>query len=167
MAPEIVKGETRGAKADVWSSCCMFLHMLSGCQPWTRYYTCRLYLKVYFTATYTQILYPSVSLLTFSLRFSSSLFFWWLQIANEPPPLRDIPPNCDPLTAEVIKAGLQKDPGKRASASDLKEKTARALKEGNYHINICRHYLLFSYEQFLQVFFHAEYSPHNLHLRAE
>lgn len=47
MAPEIVKGEPRGAKADVWSSCCMFLHMLSGCQPWTRYYSCRLYLKVW------------------------------------------------------------------------------------------------------------------------
>lgn len=50
MAPEIVKGEPRGAKADVWSSCCMFLHMVNGCQPWTRYYTCRLYLKVYFPA---------------------------------------------------------------------------------------------------------------------
>ncbi|XP_042361122.1 mitogen-activated protein kinase kinase kinase 14 isoform X2 [Plectropomus leopardus] len=95
MAPEIVKGEPRGAKADVWSSCCMLLHMLNGCQPWTRYYTCRLYLK----------------------------------IANEPPPLREIPPDCSPLTAEVIKAGLQKDPAKRASASGLKEKTARALKE--------------------------------------
>ncbi|KAE8283390.1 Mitogen-activated protein kinase kinase kinase 14 [Larimichthys crocea] len=95
MAPEIVKGEPRGAKADVWSSCCMLLHMLNGCQPWTRYYTCRLYLK----------------------------------IANEPPPLREIPPDCSPLTAEVIKVGLQKDPAKRASASDLKEKTARALKE--------------------------------------
>ncbi|XP_034568044.1 mitogen-activated protein kinase kinase kinase 14 [Notolabrus celidotus] len=95
MAPEIVKGEPRGAKADVWSSCCMLLHMLNGCQPWTRYYTCRLYLK----------------------------------IANDPPPLREIPPDCNCLTAEVIRAGLQKDPAKRASASDLKEKTARALKE--------------------------------------
>ncbi|KAI3359570.1 hypothetical protein L3Q82_013974, partial [Scortum barcoo] len=95
MAPEIVKGEPRGAKADVWSSCCMLLHMLNGCQPWTRYYTCRLYLK----------------------------------IANEPPPVREIPPDCSPLTAEVIKVGLQKDPAKRASASDLKEKTATALKE--------------------------------------
>ncbi|XP_041812815.1 mitogen-activated protein kinase kinase kinase 14 [Chelmon rostratus] len=95
MAPEIVKGEPRGAKADVWSSCCMLLHMLNGCQPWTRYYTCRLYLK----------------------------------IANEPPPLREIPPDCCPLTAEVIKAGLQKDPAKRASASNLKEKSDRALKE--------------------------------------
>ncbi|KAL3053334.1 hypothetical protein OYC64_005799 [Pagothenia borchgrevinki] len=95
MAPEIVKGEPRGAKADVWSSCCMLLHMLNGCQPWSRYYTCRLYLK----------------------------------IANEPPPVREIPPDCSPLTAEVIKAGLQKDPAKRASASELKEKTARALTE--------------------------------------
>uniref|UniRef100_A0A3B4X269 Mitogen-activated protein kinase kinase kinase 14a n=2 Tax=Seriola lalandi dorsalis TaxID=1841481 RepID=A0A3B4X269_SERLL len=95
MAPEIVKGEPRGAKADVWSSCCALLHMLNGCQPWTRYYTCRLYLK----------------------------------IANEPPPLREIPPDCSPLTAEVLKAGLQKDPVKRASASNLKEKTDRALKE--------------------------------------
>ncbi|XP_067472203.1 mitogen-activated protein kinase kinase kinase 14 [Thunnus thynnus] len=95
MAPEIVKGDPRGAKADVWSSCCMLLHMLNGCQPWTRYYTCILYLK----------------------------------IANEPPPLREIPPDCSLLTAEVIKAGLQKDPIKRASAFDLKEKTDRALKE--------------------------------------
>uniref|UniRef100_A0A668AWM2 Mitogen-activated protein kinase kinase kinase 14a n=1 Tax=Myripristis murdjan TaxID=586833 RepID=A0A668AWM2_9TELE len=95
MAPEIVKVQPRGAKADVWSSCCMLLHMLNGCQPWTRYYTCRLYLK----------------------------------IANEPPPVREIPQDCSLLTAEVIKAGLQKDPLKRASASSLKEKTARALKE--------------------------------------
>ena len=47
MAPEIVKVEPRGAKADVWSSACMLLHMLNGCQPWTRYYNCRLYLKVH------------------------------------------------------------------------------------------------------------------------
>ncbi|XP_041634331.1 mitogen-activated protein kinase kinase kinase 14 [Cheilinus undulatus] len=95
MAPEMVKGEPRGAKADVWSSCCMLLHMLNGCQPWTRFYTCRLYLK----------------------------------IANEPPPVREIPADCSRLTAEVIKAGLQKDPIKRASASELKVKSARALKE--------------------------------------
>ncbi|KAM9746462.1 mitogen-activated protein kinase kinase kinase 14 isoform 1-T2 [Menidia menidia] len=95
MAPEIVKGDPRGAKADVWSSCCMLLHMLNGCQPWTRYYTCRLYLK----------------------------------IANKPPPLRDIPPDCSPLTTEVLKHGLQKDPVERPSASDLKEKTDRALRE--------------------------------------
>lgn len=95
MAPEIVKGEPRGAKADVWSSCCMFLHMLTGCQPWTRFYNCRLYLK----------------------------------IANEPPPLREIPRDCSSLTAEVLTAGLQKDPVKRAAASDLKVKADRALKE--------------------------------------
>ncbi|XP_071399875.1 mitogen-activated protein kinase kinase kinase 14 [Centroberyx affinis] len=95
MAPEIVNEQPRGAKADVWSSCCMLLHMLNGCQPWTRYYTCRLYLK----------------------------------IAYEPPPLREIPPDCSLLTAEVIKAGLQKDPVARASASNLKERTARALKD--------------------------------------
>ncbi|XP_028268657.1 mitogen-activated protein kinase kinase kinase 14 [Parambassis ranga] len=95
MAPEIVKGEPRGAKADVWSSCCMLLHMLNGCQPWTRYYTCRLYLK----------------------------------IANEPPPLREVPPDCSQLTAKILKAGLQKDPVKRSSASDLREKTERALRE--------------------------------------
>ncbi|XP_016896137.1 mitogen-activated protein kinase kinase kinase 14 [Cynoglossus semilaevis] len=95
MSPEIVKGKPRGPKADVWSSCCMLLHMLNGCQPWTRYYTCRLYLK----------------------------------IADEPPPLREIPPDCGSLTAEVLKAGLQKDPVKRASASDLKAKTDRALKD--------------------------------------
>ncbi|XP_024127220.1 mitogen-activated protein kinase kinase kinase 14 [Oryzias melastigma] len=95
MAPEIVKGEPRGTKADVWSSCCMLLHMLNGCQPWTRYYTCRLYLK----------------------------------IANEPPPLREIPGDCSRLTAEVLKAGLQKDPVKRSSACDLRVKTDSALKQ--------------------------------------
>ncbi|XP_037112638.1 mitogen-activated protein kinase kinase kinase 14 isoform X2 [Syngnathus acus] len=95
MSPEMVKGEPRGDRADVWSSCCMLLHMLNGCQPWTRYYTCRLFLK----------------------------------IANEPPPLQEIPPDCGPLTANLIKAGLQKDPNKRASASDMKEHAARALKQ--------------------------------------
>ncbi|XP_035626995.2 mitogen-activated protein kinase kinase kinase 14 isoform X2 [Oncorhynchus keta] len=95
MAPEIVKGETRGAKADVWSSCCMLLHMLNGCQPWTRYY-------------------------------SRPLLF---KIANEPPPLREIPPDCSPFTADVIKVGLQKEPTKRASAPELKGRAARALRE--------------------------------------
>lgn len=66
MAPEIVKGEPRGAKADVWSSCCMLLHMLIGCQPWTRYYTCRLYLKVYLTAT----LHLAISVQMFSTLFT-------------------------------------------------------------------------------------------------
>lgn len=61
-----------------------------------------------------------------------SLSLGCFQIANEPPPLREIPPDCGPLTAEVLRAGLQKDPGKRASASVLKEKTIKALKEGNH-----------------------------------
>ncbi|KAJ8348892.1 hypothetical protein SKAU_G00274810 [Synaphobranchus kaupii] len=95
MAPEVVKGEPRGAKADVWSSCCMLLHMLNGCHPWTRYYSSPLCLK----------------------------------IANEDPPLREIPSNCNPCTGDVIRAGLQKDPIKRASASELKERTTRALLE--------------------------------------
>lgn len=54
----------------------------------------------------------------------------WLQIANEPPPLREIPPDCSPFTADVIKVGLQKEPTKRASASELKGRAARALREG-------------------------------------
>lgn len=68
---------------------------------------------------------------------------WWLQIANEPPPVREIPPDCSPLTAEVIKAGLQKDPAKRASASELKEKTARALTEGNQARHPNTHHILY------------------------
>lgn len=124
MAPEIVNGDPRGAKADVWSSCCMFLHMLNGCQPWTRYYTCRLYLKV---QTYISFSFPR-GVQVFE---QISLLLGCVQIADEPPPLREIPPDCGPLTAEVLKAGLQKDPGKRASASFLKEKTIEALKEGN------------------------------------
>lgn len=57
------------------------------------------------------------------------LFRRCVQIANEPPPTREIPPDCSNLTAELIKAGLQKDPVKRASAAVLKEKTSRALTE--------------------------------------
>uniref|UniRef100_A0A8C9SL75 Mitogen-activated protein kinase kinase kinase 14a n=1 Tax=Scleropages formosus TaxID=113540 RepID=A0A8C9SL75_SCLFO len=95
MAPEVAKGEDLGTKADVWSSCCMLLHMLNGCPPWTRYY-------------------------------SHPLF---LTIANKPPPVGEIPHSCSPRTAEVIKAGLVKDPEKRASAKELREKVSRALQE--------------------------------------
>lgn len=95
MAPEVVLNEPRSSKADIWSSCCMLLHMLNGCHPWTRYYSRPLYLK----------------------------------IAKEPPPLREIPCDCSSNTADVIKAGLQKDPLKRASARELAVKTAKALKE--------------------------------------
>ncbi|KAG1968440.1 mitogen-activated protein kinase kinase kinase [Pimephales promelas] len=95
MAPEVVLSEPRSSKADIWSSCCMLLHMLNGCHPWTRYYSRPLFLK----------------------------------IATEPPPLRDIPRDCSSNTANIIKAGLQKDPIKRASAKELVVKTAKALKE--------------------------------------
>lgn len=95
MAPEVVLNEYHSSKVDIWSSCCMFLHMLNGCHPWTRYYSRPLCLK----------------------------------IATEPPPLREIPHDCSSHTAEVIKAGLQKDPIKRASAKELSFKTAKALKK--------------------------------------
>lgn len=132
MAPEIIKGEPRGAKADVWSSCCMLLHMLNGCQPWTRYYNCRLYLKVFFEYFIDRCLFFRA--LVSSLDWISLVD--WLQIANEPPPLREIPPDCGSLTAEVIKAGLQKDPLKRSSATDLREKTDRALREGKSALHL-------------------------------
>ncbi|NXL85930.1 M3K14 kinase, partial [Alectura lathami] len=95
MAPEVVMGKRCDSKVDVWSSCCMMLHMLNGCHPWTQYYNHPLCLK----------------------------------IAKEPPPLREIPPSCNPLTAEVIKMGLEKEPVQRASASELKTKTSVALEE--------------------------------------
>ncbi|XP_043911175.1 mitogen-activated protein kinase kinase kinase 14 [Protopterus annectens] len=95
MAPEVAKGCKYGTKVDIWSSCCMMLHMLNGCHPWTRYYNHPLHLK----------------------------------IAMQPPPTNEIPDTCHPCTADVIKAGLQKDPGKRASASKLKSMVKKALKE--------------------------------------
>ncbi|XDV12828.1 hypothetical protein PO909_001397 [Leuciscus waleckii] len=95
MAPEVVLNEPRSSKADIWSSCCMLLHMLNGCHPWTRYYSRPLFLK----------------------------------IATEPPPLREIPRDCSSNMSKIIKAGLQKDPIKRASAKELAVKTAKALKE--------------------------------------
>ncbi|XP_043082218.1 uncharacterized protein LOC122329739 [Puntigrus tetrazona] len=94
MPPEVARGDPRSAKADVWSSCCMFLHMLNGHQPWTRYYPHPLYLK----------------------------------IVSEPPPLWEIPPDCDPLTCDVIKGGLVKEPRERHSASELLLKTVKALR---------------------------------------
>ncbi|NXK93969.1 M3K14 kinase, partial [Formicarius rufipectus] len=95
MAPEVVMGKRCDCKVDVWSSCCMMLHMLNGCHPWTQYYNHPLCLK----------------------------------IAKEPPPLREIPPSCNPLTAEIIKLGLEKEPLQRASAAELKTKASVALEE--------------------------------------
>ncbi|XP_074835246.1 mitogen-activated protein kinase kinase kinase 14 isoform X2 [Carettochelys insculpta] len=95
MAPEVVMGKRCDSKVDVWSSCCMMLHMLNGCHPWTRYYNHPLCLK----------------------------------IAKEPPPWREIPPSCNPSTAELIKAGLEREPLKRASAAELKIKADTALQQ--------------------------------------
>ncbi|KAM7137498.1 mitogen-activated protein kinase kinase kinase 14 isoform 1-T3 [Macrochelys suwanniensis] len=95
MAPEVVMGKRCDSKVDVWSSCCMMLHMLNGCHPWTRYYNHPLCFK----------------------------------IVREPPPLREIPPSCNRSTAEIIKAGLEKEPLKRASAAELKTKADLALQE--------------------------------------
>lgn len=64
------------------------------------------------------------------LRSSLFHFLFVSQIAKEPPPLREIPPSCNPLTAEIIKMGLEKEPVQRASASELKTKTSVALEEG-------------------------------------
>lgn len=46
MAPEVVTGKPCDTKVDVWSSCCMMLHMLNGCHPWTQYFRGPLCLKV-------------------------------------------------------------------------------------------------------------------------
>uniref|UniRef100_A0A3P9NT65 Mitogen-activated protein kinase kinase kinase 14b n=1 Tax=Poecilia reticulata TaxID=8081 RepID=A0A3P9NT65_POERE len=94
MAPEVARGDQVCSKADVWSSCCMLLHMLNGCQPWTRYYS-----------------HPLC-----------------LQIVNEPPPLWEVPSDCNNFTANVFRAGLRKDPDRRASAKDLRRKTTKALR---------------------------------------
>ncbi|KAM9425811.1 mitogen-activated protein kinase kinase kinase 14 [Pholidichthys leucotaenia] len=94
MAPEVARGDQLCAKADVWSSCCMLLHMLNGCQPWIRYYS-----------------HPLC-----------------LQIANEPPPLWEVPSNCNNFTAKVFRAGLQKDPERRATAKELRRMTTKALR---------------------------------------
>nr|XP_034991369.1 mitogen-activated protein kinase kinase kinase 14 isoform X2 [Zootoca vivipara] len=46
LAPEVVMGKRCDSKADVWSSCCMMLHLLNGCHPWTQYYNHPLCLKI-------------------------------------------------------------------------------------------------------------------------
>ncbi|XP_066119492.1 mitogen-activated protein kinase kinase kinase 14 [Saccopteryx bilineata] len=94
IAPEVVMGKPCDAKVDVWSSCCMMLHMLNGCHPWTQYFQGPLCLK----------------------------------IASEPPPVREIPPSCAPLTAQAIEEGLRKEPGHRASALELGGKVSLALQ---------------------------------------
>lgn len=53
-----------------------------------------------------------------------------LQIASEPPPVREIPPSCAPLTAQAIQEGLRKEPVHRASAMELRGKVSQALQQG-------------------------------------
>ncbi|XP_037018025.2 mitogen-activated protein kinase kinase kinase 14 [Artibeus jamaicensis] len=94
LAPEVVTGKPCDAKVDVWSSCCMMLHMLNGCHPWTQYFRGPLCLK----------------------------------IASEPPPVREIPPSCAPLTARALEEGLRKEPVHRASAVELWRTVSLALQ---------------------------------------
>lgn len=53
-----------------------------------------------------------------------------LQIASEPPPVREIPPSCTPLTARAIEEGLRKEPAHRASVVELEGKVSLALQRG-------------------------------------
>ncbi|XP_063816063.1 mitogen-activated protein kinase kinase kinase 14 [Pseudophryne corroboree] len=46
MAPDIAGGKPCDTKVDVWSACCMFLHMLNGWHPWSRTHTAPLCLKI-------------------------------------------------------------------------------------------------------------------------
>lgn len=52
------------------------------------------------------------------------------QIASEPPPVREIPPSCAPLTAQAIQEGLRKEPVHRASVVELGGKVSLALQHG-------------------------------------
>lgn len=61
---------------------------------------------------------------------SSHLWSPVCQIVNEPPPLWEVPSNCNNFTAKVFRAGLRKDPERRASAAELRRKTTKALRAG-------------------------------------
>ncbi|XP_007535791.1 mitogen-activated protein kinase kinase kinase 14 [Erinaceus europaeus] len=64
MAPEVVLGKPCDAKVDVWSSCCMMLHMLNGCHPWTQYFKGPLCLKIASEPPPVQEIPPSCAPLT-------------------------------------------------------------------------------------------------------
>ncbi|XP_055431626.1 mitogen-activated protein kinase kinase kinase 14 isoform X2 [Bubalus kerabau] len=115
MAPEVVMGKPCDAKVDVWSSCCMMLHMLNGCHPWTQYFRGPLCLK----------------------------------IASEPPPVREIPPSCAPLTAQAIQEGLRKEPVHRASAVELGGKVSLALQHELFLNSLSQPFSLEEQEQIL------------------
>ncbi|XP_038634988.1 mitogen-activated protein kinase kinase kinase 14 isoform X1 [Scyliorhinus canicula] len=50
-----------------------------------------------------------------------------LKIVTQDPPVDEIPPTCSPHTANVIRAGLVKDPKYRATVSELRAEVNRAL----------------------------------------
>lgn len=52
------------------------------------------------------------------------------QIVNKPPPLWEVPSTSNNFTAQVFRAGLQKEPDRRASAKELRRKTMQALRAG-------------------------------------
>ncbi|XP_063107805.1 mitogen-activated protein kinase kinase kinase 14 isoform X4 [Cavia porcellus] len=115
MAPEVVLGKPCDTKVDIWSSCCMMLHMLNGCHPWTQYFRGPLCLK----------------------------------IAREPPPIREIPASCAPLTAQAIREGLMKEPAHRASAGELLGKVCRALQQELFLNSLSHPFSLEEQEQIL------------------
>lgn len=44
--------------------------------------------------------------------------------------MREIPPDCSPLITDILKAGLQKEPMRRASPSELRVQATQALQAG-------------------------------------
>ncbi|KAM4031627.1 mitogen-activated protein kinase kinase kinase 14 isoform 1-T2 [Anomaloglossus baeobatrachus] len=67
MAPEIVRGELCDTKIDMWSTCCMLLHMLNGWHPWSRTHKAPLCLKIATEPPPLQEIPPSCNSLTRSL----------------------------------------------------------------------------------------------------
>ncbi|XP_077108773.1 mitogen-activated protein kinase kinase kinase 14 [Ranitomeya variabilis] len=67
MAPELVRGEPCDTKMDVWSTCCMLLHMLNGWHPWSRTHKAPLCLKIATEPPPLQEIPPSCNYLTCSL----------------------------------------------------------------------------------------------------
>ncbi|XP_069807905.1 mitogen-activated protein kinase kinase kinase 14 isoform X2 [Dendropsophus ebraccatus] len=67
MAPEVVRGEPCDTKIDVWSACCMLLHMLNGWHPWSRTHKAPLCLKIATEPPPLQEIPPSCNNLTRNL----------------------------------------------------------------------------------------------------
>ncbi|KAG8505025.1 Mitogen-activated protein kinase kinase kinase 14 [Galemys pyrenaicus] len=140
MAPEVVMGKPCDAKVDVWSSCCMMLHMLNGRHPWTQYFRGPLCLKVRAARGHRQGSQqapgagPGLQAASHcgcsapAHRSKTQGEEAQLQIASEPPPVQEIPASCAPLTAQAIQEGLRKEPALRASALQLGGTVSLALK---------------------------------------